>query len=428
MTKFLNISVDDTLGGASPSDETVSSQKALKTYIDGRGLSSLSDVNIEFTPSNGQFLMYDSSKNAWENAGVQFLPTQTGNDGKFLTTNGTTPSWQEALKPNQAIVGSTKTKITYDSNGLVTAGADLSLLDIAEAGNDISIVKGGVAVQDFNKTGNPTITDYTISGLNFSNYISSTNFMPPSGIYKFVINCTFQRNTTYPAYVQPIVSNLTNNYGLFISPANHASKPNALSFYDDYGNDIYGTTNLVNGKYWFGLIFNSNTRTVQGFQMYDDGTYTRDTLPDFSNPAWTQEFNGTAAVDKFSGNKIKLGSNGNINYIYWVGSIYLPYTYVEANGSNFWSPVLLTEKYIINSTAVIPTVNNPTITITQGGTTKGSFTLNQASGDTIALDDTSLPSQTGNSGKFLMTNGTTTSWEQATTWTYDSTTETLTIT
>lgn len=34
----------------------------------------------------------------------------------------------------------------------------------------------------------------------------------------------------------------------------------------------------------------------------------------------------------------------------------------------------------------IPTVNNSTITFTQGGVTKGSFTLNQASGDTIALD------------------------------------------
>lgn len=39
-----------------------------------------------------------------------------------------------------------------------------------------------------------------------------------------------------------------------------------------------------------------------------------------------------------------------------------------------------------NVTLSIPTVNNPTITITQGGVTKGSFTLNQASGDTIALD------------------------------------------
>ena len=33
-----------------------------------------------------------------------------------------------------------------------------------------------------------------------------------------------------------------------------------------------------------------------------------------------------------------------------------------------------------------PTINNATITITQGGVTKGSFTLNQSSNDTIALD------------------------------------------
>ena len=40
----------------------------------------------------------------------------------------------------------------------------------------------------------------------------------------------------------------------------------------------------------------------------------------------------------------------------------------------------------LTGTPTIPTVNNATITITQGGVTKGSFTLNQASGDTIALD------------------------------------------
>lgn len=35
MTKFLNISTDNTLGGATPSDNVVSSQKAIKDYIDG---------------------------------------------------------------------------------------------------------------------------------------------------------------------------------------------------------------------------------------------------------------------------------------------------------------------------------------------------------------------------------------------------------
>ena len=55
----------------------------------------------------------------------------------------------------------------------------------------------------------------------------------------------------------------------------------------------------------------------------------------------------------------------------------------------------------------IPTVNNPTITITQGGTTKGSFTLNQDSNTTIELDEG------GGSGGATLT--------------YDETTETLTI-
>lgn len=40
----------------------------------------------------------------------------------------------------------------------------------------------------------------------------------------------------------------------------------------------------------------------------------------------------------------------------------------------------------LTGTPTIPTVNDPTIVITQGGVTKGSFSLNQASGDTIALD------------------------------------------
>lgn len=36
MTKFLNISTDNTLGGVSPSDSTVSSQKAIKDYVDAQ--------------------------------------------------------------------------------------------------------------------------------------------------------------------------------------------------------------------------------------------------------------------------------------------------------------------------------------------------------------------------------------------------------
>ena len=44
---------------------------------------------------------------------------------------------------------------------------------------------------------------------------------------------------------------------------------------------------------------------------------------------------------------------------------------------------IVNKDYVDNQ---IPAVNDPTITITQGGVTKGSFTLNQATGDTIELD------------------------------------------
>ena len=52
--------------------------------------------------------------------------------------------------------------------------------------------------------------------------------------------------------------------------------------------------------------------------------------------------------------------------------------FLKADGS--------TDSNTYATTAQLPTVNDATITITQGGVTKGSFTLNQSSGDTIALD------------------------------------------
>ena len=91
MTKFLNISVDDTLGGDSPSDETVSSQKALKTYIDAHsgGLPSQSG-------QSGKFLTTNGTSASWANTPTE-IPSQSGNSGKFLTTNGASVSWGDAL-------------------------------------------------------------------------------------------------------------------------------------------------------------------------------------------------------------------------------------------------------------------------------------------------------------------------------------------
>lgn len=55
MTKFLNISTDNTLGGNSPSDVLVSSQKAIKEYVDahgGGGSVAIDDSTITKNSSN----------------------------------------------------------------------------------------------------------------------------------------------------------------------------------------------------------------------------------------------------------------------------------------------------------------------------------------------------------------------------------------
>lgn len=66
----------------------------------------------------------------------------------------------------------------------------------------------------------------------------------------------------------------------------------------------------------------------------------------------------------------------------------------------------------LTGTPTIPAVGDGTITITQGGVTKGTFTTNQSGNTTIDVDagGGSLPSQTGNAGKVLTTDGTDASW------------------
>ena len=58
----------------------------------GYELEELHNVLIS-SPQNGQGLVYESSTGLWKNQNVDALPSQTGNSGKYLTTNGTVASW-----------------------------------------------------------------------------------------------------------------------------------------------------------------------------------------------------------------------------------------------------------------------------------------------------------------------------------------------
>lgn len=58
----------------------------------GYELDELHNVLIS-SPSNGQALVYDSTTQLWKNTSVDSLPSQTGNSGKYLTTDGSIASW-----------------------------------------------------------------------------------------------------------------------------------------------------------------------------------------------------------------------------------------------------------------------------------------------------------------------------------------------
>lgn len=57
-------------------------------------------INFPNSPTNGQQFtsgdrtwIWNSTAQVWESASGEALPVQSGQSGKYLTTNGTTASW-----------------------------------------------------------------------------------------------------------------------------------------------------------------------------------------------------------------------------------------------------------------------------------------------------------------------------------------------
>jgi hypothetical protein len=150
------LDTDNTL--AANSDAKVSSQKAIKAYVDSHSGAASSALDGTFTINN---TATPSKKIAFSASGITASTTRTvtmpdanvdlgaltnSNIGASaaiveskLSLDYSTSSLNTAigskLTANTAITGATKTKITYGANGLVTAGADATTADIADSTN-----------------------------------------------------------------------------------------------------------------------------------------------------------------------------------------------------------------------------------------------------------------------------------------------------
>ena len=91
--KFYNLDTDGTLGGQNPADIIVSSQKAVRTYVDGEidsvndkidaieivdELAELQDTDIK-SVANGQALVYNEATQKWENKAITTDAAAWGN-------------------------------------------------------------------------------------------------------------------------------------------------------------------------------------------------------------------------------------------------------------------------------------------------------------------------------------------------------------
>ena len=99
-----------------------------------------------------------------------------------------------------------------------------------------------------------------------------------------------------------------------------------------------GVTSLsTSTNYWFGVEWDGTN--LKGYLLADDGTYTLDTLPAFSE--WTEEWSGTQNI--FAGMLFSFGYYGYNKY-YWNGSINLSKSKIWVDGEVWW-----TKDYAVSS-------------------------------------------------------------------------------
>lgn len=444
-SKFLNISTDTTLGGSSASDDTVSSQKAIKAYVDSQTGTAPAFANITGQPTDNANLAtalnakYDASNpngytsnvgtvtsvnnvspvsgnvtlsiptvtdtysatssNAMSGKAVasalsSYVPTSRTINSKALSSNITlSASDVGAVATNTTITGSTKCKITYDSKGLVTGGADLSASDIPDlsstyqtklsSSNKLSTdyISGLATVATSGKSSDLNNDAGFITGITSGDVTTALGYTPynstnPSGYITGITSSDVTTALGYTPYNSSNPSGYQANVIETVKVNGTALTPSSKAV------DVtVPTETTVSG---WGFTKNAGTVTSVNNVSPVSGNVTLSipTVTDTYSATSSNAMSGKAVASAISGKQDTLVSGTSIKTVNSTsllgsGNIAVQ-SVIDANNK-------LDYAYLSN-TPTIPTVNNATLTITQGGTTKGTFTANASSNVTIDLD------------------------------------------
>jgi hypothetical protein len=225
------------------SDTFYPTQKAVKTAVDLKVpyTGATSDVDLDAFGLDAKFIkIKGTAGNGHLNLKHQSSgATAGGSESVIYADNSGNPKWkndgnavQNVMLENSAITGATKTKITYDSKGLVTAGADATTADIADSSNKRYVTDANLTVignTSGTNTGDETqssilsklgwfkttiTTNYNVTGTTSETIASSTQLATLSNGTIFKINTLritkgAVAGSTIKAYISPNSNNLT---------------------------------------------------------------------------------------------------------------------------------------------------------------------------------------------------------------------------
>ena len=369
MTKFLNISTDNTLGGSSASDETVSSQKAIKDYVDG----AVPTIN----PTNN-YVPYRSGAKELLNSTLMYNSNAMAFTGRLHIGSSSPSSYYS------------KGRLTIYDNTPSQQVSSLALINYGGGGGC------GVAIDMYNTSANGGI---------------------PSGRFGLI------DNGNYSGYLQLQVKKSGAESNPLLPALNIVPVPasNSLTTCVSFGQDEFNRvlfdlhrpeascTITDSDKRWSGSgttyqvvgsnKFNPRLLVAVGDIVSFDNFSTEATVTGVVSNATTLQITTNVSLGTISYKNISVkkayfkitDENNDIKvYVNPYGKFGIgtgtPAYELDVSGTINATTGIKVNGNDVALASQIPTVNNSTITITQGGVTKGSFTTNQASGSTIELD------------------------------------------